>query len=105
MTNKIQFLITKMTLINQYTIWSFVFDNYLRFEICDLLFETLCLSAFAIGIYAIIAKNFVILAKFLLSVRLFISQRRHDNYRTRITLIPPRKTERDGFFIIYFFNS
>ncbi len=46
------------------------------------------LSAFARDIYAIIAKNFVILAKFLLSVRLFISQRRHENYKTRITLIP-----------------
>ena len=38
---------------------------------------------FARDIYAIIAKNFVIIAKFLLSVRLFISQRRHDNYRKR----------------------
>jgi hypothetical protein len=38
-----------------------------------LLFYTIpCLSV----VYAIIAKNFVILAKFLLSVRLFISQRR-----------------------------
>jgi hypothetical protein len=46
-TNKIQFLITKIILINQFTIWSFVFDNYLRFEICDLLFGTLRLSAFA----------------------------------------------------------
>ncbi len=44
MTNKIQFLITKMTLINQFVIRSFVFDNYLRFEICDLLFETLRFS-------------------------------------------------------------
>ncbi len=51
MTNKIQFLITKMTLINQFTIWSFVFDNYLRFEICDLLFEALHLSAFARDFY------------------------------------------------------
>ncbi len=37
------------------------------------------LCAFARDIFAIVAKNFVILAKFLLSVRLFISQRRHDN--------------------------
>ena len=30
-----------MILINQFTFWSLVFDNYLRFEICDLLFGTL----------------------------------------------------------------
>ena len=65
MTNKIQFLIIKMTLINQFVIRSFVFDNYLRFEICDLLFETLRFSAFAREIYAIVAKNFVILTKIL----------------------------------------
>ena len=56
-TNKIQFLITKMTLINQFIIWSFVFDNYLKFVICYLKH-----CAFARDIYAIIAKNFVISA-------------------------------------------
>ena len=38
-TNKFQFLITKMILNNQFTIWSLIFFNYLRFEICDLLFR------------------------------------------------------------------
>ncbi len=39
MTNKFQFQITKMIFINQFTIWSLIFDNYLRFVICDLLFR------------------------------------------------------------------
>ncbi len=65
------------------------------------------LGAFARDIYAITAKNFVILAKYLLSMRLFISQRRHDNYRTQTPPVKwalrPRYTRAGRIFSNIFF--
>ncbi len=49
MTNKFQFQITEIILVNYHTICSLIFDNYLRFEICELLFSPLRLYGFFSG--------------------------------------------------------
>jgi len=38
MTNKFQLQITKNGSINRFKVWLLLFYDYLRFEICDLLF-------------------------------------------------------------------